>query len=173
MDQGARFRELFEPARDAIYRICCCYLRDPEDRRDAFQEVALRLYQHALSFRGQASPTTWVYRITVNTCLDFLRAAKRRSRLLDRAARPDLVDVGDGGAASERVRRSLDVESLYEAIAELPAVDRVLISLYLEDASTREMADVTGMSEANIRVRLHRSRQALKQRLEGTGHGTR
>ncbi len=173
MDQGARFRELFEPARDAIYRICCCYLRNPADRHDAFQEVALHLYQHALSFRGQSSPRTWVYRITVNTCLDFLRAEKRRSRILDRGSSPDLADVGDGGAASERVRRSLDVETLYEAIAELPAVDRVLISLYLEDATTRELADVTGMSEANVRVRLHRSRETLKQRLEGMGHGTR
>lgn len=173
MDQAARFRELFEPARDAIYRICCCYLRDAEDRRDAFQEVALRVYQHALSFRGQSSPKTWVYRITANACLDLLRAERRRSRVLDRAASRDLPDVGDGGAASERVGRALDVERLYEVMAELPAVDRLLISLYLEDASTREMADVTGMSEANVRVRLHRSREALKQRLEGTGHGTR
>ncbi len=174
-DQAERFRELFEPARDSIYRICCCYLRDPEDRHDAFQEVALRLYQHAASFRGQSSPRTWVYRITVNTCLDFLRAERRRARVIERRAAADPPDVGDAGAASERVRRALDVERLYEAIAALPGVDRVLLSLYLEDASAKEMAEVTGMSEGNVRVRLHRSREALKLRLErtGAGHGTR
>ena len=81
-----------------------------------------------------------MYRITVNTCLDFLRTEKRRSSVFDRAAGRDLPDLGDAGAASDRVVRALDVERLYEAIAELSAVDRVLISLYLEDASTREMA---------------------------------
>jgi RNA polymerase sigma-70 factor (ECF subfamily) len=173
MDDVGRFRDLFEPNRDAVFRICCCYLRDPEDRRDAFQEVALRVYQHASSFRGQSSPRTWVYRITVNTCLDLLRAAKRRSSVLDAAAGRELAEMGDSGAASDRLRRALDVERLYDAIALLSPIDRVLISLYLEDASTREMADVTGMSESNVRVRLHRSREVLKQRLEGTGHGTR
>ncbi len=173
MDPAAFFEEVFESAKDSIYRICCCYLRDPEDRRDAFQEVALRLYQHAGSFRGDSAPKTWAYRITVNTCLDLLRAQRRRTTVVDGRRRPDLPDVADDGRQSDQVEAALDAEKLYAAVLRLPVLDRTLVSLYLEDASMREIGDVLGISEVNARVRLHRSREALRRMLEGANHGTR
>jgi RNA polymerase sigma-70 factor (ECF subfamily) len=173
MDKEALFREAFASGKDSIYRICCCYIRDPEDRNDAFQEVLLRLYRHIGSFQGKSSLKTWIYRIAVNTCLDFLRAQGRRERILDRNHEADLADVVDPARNGDQVDGALDVARMYARIQQLPVLDRTLLSLYLEDASTKEMAEVMGISEANVRVKLSRIKDALRQMLEGNKNGSR
>jgi RNA polymerase sigma factor (sigma-70 family) len=173
MDKEALFQEAFESGRDAIYRICCCYVRDAEDRNDAFQEVMLRLYRHIGSFQGKSALKTWIYRITVNTCLDFLRARKRHEKILDPAHESDLDDIEDPSRHGDRAAGAIDIERMYACIQRLPVLDRTLISLCLEDASTREMADVLGISEINVRVKLSRIRETLRMMLEGRKNGTR
>jgi RNA polymerase sigma-70 factor (ECF subfamily) len=173
MDKEALFREAFESGKDAIYRICCCYVRNPEDRNDAFQEVLLRLYRHIGSFQGKASLKTWIYRITVNTCLDFLRAQSRRERILDRKYEEDLTNVSDPGKYGPQVDGELDVARMYACIQRLPVLDRTLLSLYLEEASTKEMAEVMGISESNVRVKLSRIKDVLRKMLEGKKNGSR
>lgn len=172
MDKEALFREAFESGKDSMYRICCCYIRDPEDRNDAFQEVLLRLYRHIDSFQGKSSLKTWIYRVTVNTCLDFLRAQTRRERILERNHESDLAEVVDPARHGNQIGGALDVERMYACIQRLPVLDRTLLSLYLEDASTKEMAEVMGISEANVRVKLGRIKEALRQMLEGNKNGS-
>jgi RNA polymerase sigma factor (sigma-70 family) len=171
-DNEALFREAFETGKDAIYRICCCYVRDPEDRKDAYQEVLLRLYRHIGSFRRDSSLRTWIYRITVNTCLDFLRAQSRRERILDRSHEKDLANAIDPVRQESAVEANVNVERMYACVRRLPVLDRTLLSLYLEDASTREMADVMGISESNVRVKLSRIKDVLRKMLNGNSHGS-
>jgi len=124
-------------------------------------------------FSGKSSLTTWIYRITVNTCLDFLRAQSRRERILERNYEEDLTNVGDLGKHGLQVDGELDVARMYACIQRLPVLDRTLLSLYLEEASTKEMAEVMGISESNVRVKLSRIKDVLRKMLEGSNHGSR
>jgi RNA polymerase sigma-70 factor (ECF subfamily) len=173
MNQEDLFREALETGRDAIYRICCCYVRDLEDRKDVFQEVLFRVHRHIGSFQGKSALKTWLYRIAVNTCLDFQRRRKRHEKNLDRSQKSDLANISDPCRHGNHVDGSIDIERMYACIGRLPLLDRTLVSLYLEDASTREMAEVMGISEANVRVKLSRIREALRQMLEGNKNGSR
>ena len=170
-DREMRFKTVLESNQDRIYRICCCYIRDEDERRDVFQNVLLQLWKNLRAFEGRSAISTWLYRITVNVCLSHLRVTKRRHLLFTEeivtersAALPD----PSTSEASQQTER--DVRHLYECIQRLPDLDKTLISLFLEDASTREMAEVVGISEANVRVKLHRIKKSLKQLWEKTEH---
>lgn len=167
-----RFAALLSEQGDRIYRICCGYVQDPDDRSDVYQAVLIHLWQGLGRFRGEADVGTWVYRVTVNTCLTHLRSEQRRQRLTadpERAAGAVHPAAVSGDAADPMAP---DAERLYACVQALPPTDRLLVSLYLADASSRQMADVLCLSVANVRVKLHRARQALKAIWEKTEDGT-
>jgi Sigma-70 region 2/Domain of unknown function (DUF4177) len=78
MDKETRFTSLLEANKDRIYRLCLCYVRDADASKDVYQEVLFHLWKSLDSFEGRSQVSTWVYRVTVNTCLGYLRAEKRR-----------------------------------------------------------------------------------------------
>ena len=156
-----QFAAAIEQHRDALYRVCCAYVRDEADRQDIYQEVLIHIWRSLDMFRGQSNLGTWLYRVAVNTCLGWLRREKRRSQMLERAtAEQQVVTAGycqTGPAVAED-----DVQQLYSWIAELAPVDRLLVSLYLEEMDSAEMAAVLGISEGNVRVKLHRIKNQLR-----------
>ncbi|MCU0412393.1 MAG: sigma-70 family RNA polymerase sigma factor, partial [Bacteroidetes bacterium] len=124
------YTALLEEHRDRIYRMCCCYVRDPELRKDAFQQVLIHLWQNLDSFEGRSQLGTWVYRITVNTCLGLLQKEHRRNRIF----LPN-GDLSEELVATFRTDEPDDHEEdlrlMYACINDLPPLDRTLISLYL------------------------------------------
>lgn len=173
MNREEQYRRAIRENGARIARICARYFSDPDDRNDACQESLIRIWENLPGFRGEASVATWVYRVTVNTCLAHLRSDVRRNRrfvgtcpaaALERAAEPAEPTAPDDGE-----RRAFLAKFMHG----LGTVDRTLVSLYLEDLSTREMAEVTGISEANVRVRIFRVREKLKKEWEEQQHGTR
>ena len=155
LEKEAQFAAAIEQHRDALYRICCAYVREEADRQDIYQEVLIQIWKSLDTFRGQSNLGTWLYRVAVNTCLRWLRREKRRSRMLQRACDEQQVVVTRFGPDLPAVTED-DLQQLYARIAELAPVDRLLVSLYLEDMNSTEMAAVLGISEGNIRVKLHR-----------------
>ena len=120
MDREAQFRSAVDENKDRIYRICCCYVRDPEERKDVYQEVLIHVWENLRKFEGRSQISTWIYRITVNTCLGFARLEKRRKRLFDDEAQPD-PDRTPGppaGAAPEDGGETIG--RLYACINRLP-----------------------------------------------------
>ncbi len=172
MDREELFRRAVSEHREKIAGICRYYFQDPDDRSDAFQETLIRIWNNLSHFNGRSQLGTWIYRVTVNTCLGHIRSDRRRPD----AARycPDPVETGgklpDTGAESDTADGR--PEFFYRFLGRLGAADRMLVTLYLEELSTREMADVTGISEANVRVRIHRIKERIKQEWEATNHGT-
>jgi RNA polymerase sigma-70 factor (ECF subfamily) len=171
MDATAQFASLLAEHQDRIYRICCCYVRDRDERCDVHQTVLIHLWQGLGSFQGASSLGTWVYRVTVNTCLMHLRSEQRRQKAHAEAGRQPEAPSSAGPADDDGAPGDAAVERLYACVQELPPVDRALVSLYLEDAGTRQIAEVLGISEANVRVRLHRARKRLKAIWEGRSDG--
>jgi RNA polymerase sigma factor (sigma-70 family) len=171
MKKEDRFTEIVESHRDRIYRICCCYVGDGEARKDVFQQVLINIWCSLESFESRAGIGTWIYRIATNTCLGYLRSEKRRKRVFEAQAPVDPESIGDPGGGDEDADREEEVQRLYQCVMQLKPVNRALISLYLEDVPTSEMAEILGISEGNVRIKLHRVKQSLKALMERDDRG--
>ncbi|UCG17414.1 MAG: RNA polymerase sigma factor, partial [Phycisphaerales bacterium] len=137
MNKDARFKEVIEANRDRIYRISCCYVRDEHERQDVCQEVMVHIWRSLSDFRGRSRPSTWIYRVTVNTCIDHLRAAQRRNRLIEETSTDDADPCAIAAFESDPTLED-DVRRLRECIRRLPTPEKALMSLYLEDLDARE-----------------------------------
>ena len=140
-----------------IHKICRIYADSPEDRRDLFQEILYQLWRGYPSFQGKSAFSTWMYQIALNTAITSLRKQTRK---------PQHVQWEEGlsgqPASGQSLERRRQLQELYRAIRSLGRIDRALVMLYLEDLSYREMAEVMGLSENNIGVRLNRIRARLQ-----------
>ena len=144
-----------------LRRICRVYGRESDAQEDLYQEILLQLWRSLPSFAGASSADTWLYRVALNTALAH---ARRRSRHLetsldDKWDREDTAPAIDD--AGERIDAAERLEQLYAAIDRLNDVDKMLVTMYLDDRSYREMADVIGISENHVGVKLNRIKKAL------------
>ncbi|GJG85226.1 RNA polymerase ECF-type sigma factor [Gemmatimonadetes bacterium T265] len=150
-------------------RICRVYAPDAEGRKDLHQEILLQLWRALPSFAGASSPSTWLYRVALNTALAHARRRSvRRETSLDAenaSADAGATDRGTTDDADEQLDAAERVGRLYAAIDRLNVVDRMLVTMYLDDRSYHEMADVLGISAGNVGVKLHRIRKVLARRL--------
>lgn len=172
MDRETQFRAVLEANQDRIYRICCCYIRDEDERQDVFQDVLLQIWKSWNTFANRSAISTWIFRVAVNVCLGHLRLARRRNRVFTKETADATDPATVGVSASDNARQmDDDLRHLYACIQQLPDLDKTLVSLFLEDASCREIAEVIGISENNVRVKLHRVKKSLKQLWEKTDDG--
>lgn len=165
-----KFKQLVEDNRDRIRRICRYYAPAPEDQKDMYQEVLISIWKSLDSFRGDSAISTWVYRIAVNTVLGFAGKEIRRLKLNsgfepERYLHLVTEEERSGFALSED--RITQLESV---LNQLSVIDKLLISLSLEGLSTREIADIIGITESNTRVKIHRIKEQLKNQLKGYSH---
>ena len=165
LEKEAQFAAAVEQHRDGLYRVCCAYVRDDADRQDIYQEVLIHIWKSLDSFRGQSNLGTWMYRVAVNTCLGWLRREKRRYGMLERA-REELPAASGLNGQGRESNPDDAVRQLYACVARLASVDRLLVSLYLEDLPSAETGAVLGISEGNVRVKLHRIKNQLREMLE-------
>ena len=141
----------------------------PQDQDDLFQDVLLQLWSSIPAFRGEAKETTWIYRVAFNTALAWRRVERRR-----REGHELFVKFG---ASPQAQPSHLDsppeqeiVERLYAAIRQLPKVDASLALMHLDGLSYQEMAEVVGISENYIGVKLNRIRHQLADQLKGANN---
>ena len=163
MDRESAFKKLYDECRDRIYRMCCYYVTSEEDRKDLYQEVFQNLWKGLEHFRGDSTLSTWAYRVTVNSALSF--RARTKTRKKTSAEYGEFVLSQHQPGRNDPDEGAIDL--LRGAIARLPLIDTIILSLVLEEASTREIARTTGLTESNVRVRIHRSKQRLRQLIEG------
>lgn len=149
--QQQLFTELYRNYGPGIYKLCLGYTGDSELARDLLQETFLAVWKHMGQFRAEAHWRSWIYRIAVNTCLGFLRKKSRVDPHTDHI--PLLAD--------EVSEQEQEIDRLYLCISRLAAADRLLIGLLLEDTPYPEMAAITGITENNLRVRIHRIKKQL------------
>jgi RNA polymerase sigma-70 factor, ECF subfamily len=156
MEKGDRevFLQLVEEHQGVVHKVVNLYADSPDDRKDLRQEILCQAWSAYARFRGDAKFSTWLYRISLNTALTFLKKEKKNNS-------SDLLPE-----TPEEVRRSLDdVEQLRWAIRQLDMVDRLLINLHLEGYSNDEIANFSGLSDGNVRVKLHRIKQKLQDQI--------
>ena len=172
-DDGA-FDLLVARYQERAYRIAWSVVRDREEAKDCSQEAFIRLHESAGSFAGQAKFSTWFYRILVNCCLDHQRKRRGWRRLVGWGGRDEGRDAGD---PVERLAAPFTdptdamvtdhrMSRVWEAVDELSPQQRAAVLLQCrEELSTKEIAAVLQLSEATVRVHLHRAYSALKRRV--------
>jgi len=156
------FSELVAENKDKIYRICCYYLSNDEDRKDLYQETLLNLWKAFKSFREESAFSTWAFRITVNTALQFISKEKRLQTSKNNYTNQDLSQE-----ANSIITQQHEIEILQRSILQLPLIDMIIISLVLEEVSSKEIAQIIGLTDSNVRVRIHRAKSTLKKIIEG------
>ena len=150
------FLDMIAAQKRVIYKVCYIFAKDQDDLNDLFQEVVLNLWKSFPSYRGDSTVTTWVYRIAMNTCITFLRRSNTRLQTI-----PMTADVASLVADEEG--RTGQLQELYRLINRLGKLERALILLWLEERSYQEMADILGISKANVAVKLLRTKEKLKK----------
>ncbi len=173
MTPKSEFPQILQQNQDRIYRLCCYYIQDRDERQDLFQEILIHIWENLEQFKGQSHISTWIHRIAINTCLSYLRQKQRRNRLFisqnDHQLGFDQIDQDP--EETERIEeQEQQIRQLHQIINGLPLMDRTLISLYLEDMNTREMSEILGISESNVRVKIHRIKQQFKNKMEENHH---
>lgn len=137
------------------------YVNDVAQAQDLTQETFVAVWQHLDKFRDESAIGTWIFRIATNLCL---RTVARDKRMLP-ASMPENLPVAEDVPDDGRVKL------LHKAIAELEGLDRILISLVLEGLPQPEIAEISGLTEVNVRVRTHRIREKLATKIKAYERG--
>lgn len=165
---GAAFSDLMAAHESRMFAVALRMCANREDAQDCLQDAMIRIYRSIAGFKAQSSFSTWVYRITMNTCLDELRRRKVRGAasldgLLDSGWSPsDEDDVPERHAIAAEQRRTLD-----KAIAELPEDMRAAVVLRdIQGFSYDEIADMLTANIGTVKSRISRGRERLRQILK-------
>ena len=142
-----------------LRRVARLYCQDADDRQDLFQEIVLQLWRAWPRYVPQpgAKLSTWLYRIALNVAISNLRQRTRRPAPTELNA--------EALAVAQAPESGLDADdraALYRAIGRLSEVDKAFILLYLEDRPYDEMADILGITQNNVRVKMHRVQEKLR-----------
>lgn len=139
-----------------IYKIASLYTNNKEDREDLVQEISYQLWKSFASFENQSSISTWLYRVSMNTAIQFLKKETRNRKYLNEMNSSDLSIDHD-------TDREASIQKLRESIEQLNALDKGIILLYLEEKSHQEIAEIIGLTISNVGTRIQRIKQKLSQ----------
>lgn len=147
-----------------VLRVAFLYLKDKHRAEDAFQEVFLRVYKKYNSFKHESSEKTWLIRITVNVCKDYLKSSWiKRVLLIDSVKPEDTVPNID-----TEVIRMEENKFLFKEVLALPSLFKdVIVLFYYQEFSIIEISKILGIPEGTVRSRMHRAREMLKKNLKG------
>ena len=161
-----KFKAILSDHKDKIYRLCCSYARQEEDRKDMFQNAMIKIWKNIASFKGDSSVSTWIFRITVNSCIDFKRKEKREKEILCNENISDLNLTDKNKNIEQNLITSEKLKILFKFLEKLSFIDKTLMSLYLEDLNYQEIAEIIGISEKNVSVKIYRIKKTLNKYFE-------
>ena len=170
------FEQLLLKYQTPIYNLCLRMTGNPEDAADMTQEAFLKAWRSLSSFQFESSFSTWLYRLTTNTCLDYLRSQKRRPQcsltVEDDDGEEQVLDVTDEAPTPEEALLSAEERSqLVHALSQLEASQRQIITLrVVNDLSYAEIAEILDVKEGTVKSRLARARDNLRKKLLQIGN---
>lgn len=148
------FEEIFNTYWQKIFRMCMGYVNNTDAAKDLAQDTFIIVWNQLPKFRRESGIGTWIYRIATNICL---REIEKEKRITKTTLKEDLPEIAEESLEPK-------IKLLYQFISELPEIDRLIISLELEEVKQAEIADIIGISEGNIRVRIHRIKSILSKK---------
>jgi len=151
------FLEIIQKNQGIIHKVCSFYCDSDDDRKDLFQEIVAQLWKSFPSFRKESKFSTWMYRVALNTAITSFKKTKRR---------PDqnkltydnlqLVDEMPDQETEENIKL------LHRAITRLTGIEKSIILLFLENKSYEDIAEITGITQNYVRVKMNRIKKKLR-----------
>ncbi|QJD78608.1 RNA polymerase sigma factor [Spirosoma rhododendri] len=158
--QNQYFERLYERYCDKVYRKCLSFTKDPVKAEDLTHDIFLKLIVKLGGFKEQSKFSTWLYSITYNYCTDHVRSPTRRNEVYMDEGWERVEAVDDDMAEIAE----MEAQRLKYALEQMPPDERTLLLMkYQDDVSIREIADVNGLTESAVKMRLKRSRDRLRK----------
>jgi RNA polymerase sigma factor (sigma-70 family) len=150
-----------------VYTIVLRYVKSREDAEEVAQDVFVKAYRSLADFKGASKFSTWLYTITTTTCITFLRKKKLEMHSLDNKKVFSVVENKDSGMQANQVEQKSRVELVNNAINLLNGDDAEIITLFYKGEQTLdEIAQILGIEVNTAKVRLHRARTKLKEKMQ-------
>ena len=150
----SKFAQTIKQNKSTIYTVCYMFSKDADEVNDLFQEAVINLWRGFEGFKGKSDVKTWIYRVTLNTCISLDRK-KRRA-----ATEPLNVNINLFEDHDEDTRQ---IDRLHKRIGRLGPFDRAIVLLWLENMSYEEIGQVVGISTTSVSTRLYRIKEQLKK----------
>lgn len=148
-----RFDQIVTETKSMIYTVCYMFSKDQQEVEDLFQQSLINMWNGFDGFQDKSSVKTWVYRVSLNTCISWDRKKKVKTEPLDM----------NMNLFTDQDEDTKQINMLYKRINQLGPFDRAIVLLWLENMSYQEIGDIVGISAKNVSVRLVRIREELKK----------
>ena len=149
------FAQIVREHKSTIYTVCYMFSKDEEEVADLFQDILVNLWKGFDKFRGDSRVRTWIYRVSLNTCISAERKKKRKCEPVPLDMNINLFDDSAEDLKQNRMLQS--------RISRLGPFDRAIVLLWLENLSYDEIGSIVGISAKNVSVRLFRIKEQLKK----------
>ena len=154
------FTELLYQNQGIVHKICNLYFNTRTDINDYKQELIIQLWKAFPSFNNQSKFSTWMYRVCLNAAIDIIRKEKTQPEFV-KYEYHDFITISDS-----KSELSENQEKLYQAINTLSDIDKAIITLYLDEFSYKEIAEIMGISESNTGVKINRIKSLILKSIE-------
>jgi len=154
MNSEQEFARIVKEHKSTIYTVCYMFSKDTDEVNDLFQDILINMWKGFGSFRGDSGLDTWIWRVSLNTCISAERKKKKAGEKVPLSMDINLFTDSDEG--------SKQVQKLHERIHNLDVLDRAIVLLWLEDISYEEIGAIVGISAKNVGVKLFRIKEQLK-----------
>jgi RNA polymerase sigma-70 factor, ECF subfamily len=163
----ADFVQLIRDNNGLILKVCNLYAVSAPDQQDLYQEIVVQLWRAIPKFRHESKLTTWMYRVALNTAISDYRKQQRTITTTELSFfTKEIADQDEYPDKEERLK------SLYAAISNLSEIEKAIVMLYLDDKPYDEMEDILGINQNNLRVKMNRIKEKLRQLTKSEAYGT-
>lgn len=172
MDYQNSLKEIYDEYKNLVFNLTLNYVQNVEDAEEITQDVFVKIYKSKHNFRQRSKISTWIYRITINSCLDFIKAKKAKKR---KAVFADILFIGHNETAREpahfnhpgvELENKEATENLFKLINKLPSKQKTaLILSKIEQKSQKEIAEIMKISEKAVESALQRAKKSLAEKV--------
>lgn len=155
------FIEQVMGAQGIVHKVCGMYCDEEEDRKDLFQDILINLWKSYPSFRGDSKFSTWMYRVSLNVAIQRLRKTNKKK---EDATQP--INFDEIAYPTQESLPEKELQMMHTAINQLSNVEKAIVMLYLEEKGNEEIAEIMGISQNYVRVKMSRIREKLKTMVE-------
>ena len=165
--QQEEFVKQIQVNQGIILKICRLYGDTVQDREDLFQEIVIQLWKALPKFHGRSKFSTWMYRVALNTAISDFRKKKRNPPV-------SAIEISsfEINRQENEINKEEQIKNLYDAIGQISEIEKAIVMLYLEDRSYDEMEEILGINTNNLRVKMNRIKEKLRQLTKTIDHGT-
>ncbi len=155
----SEFEQTINENAGVLHKLCRVYTYNADEYGELFQEMVVQIWLSMKNFRGEAKISTWIYQVCINTALSFRSKIGRHNKRFETLDGKIFIHPTPDTDKDEQLRK------IYLAIRELKPIDRAIVSLYLDEKSYDETAQILGISKTNVATRLNRSKKHLMEKI--------